>query len=275
MSAVVILGPNGVLGREVVRQLQARQIKPVVDYRWGWHKDQLIHVIDAAIAHDNAPIINCAGKIPQNDPLPEEMLLSNSVMPHALYTANKEAGFPVRVIHMSSDCVFGRPTWTTHTYKHTVFDAYNPQDFYGLTKSAGEVDGAQWVNVRGSFISPKAGFWKWVEDAIENDREITGWSKAKWNGTTDIVLARELIELALMPDMPPSYVHIASDQITNKWQMIHDIAMAKGADDWLVDNNRLKYDFSHIVDRALLPTVEVPPISTLIWEHYNEQAGSK
>lgn len=263
MSAVIVLGHNGTLGSEVMRQLKAMEILAIVSDSWGRYRESVFQILEQADEFE-APIINCIGKIPQNNPIVSDMIWSNAVFPNTLAAELHDAGMTNRVIHMSSDCVFGKPTWTSSTYRHMPNDMPAPIDAYGHTKVLGEVSAEFWTNVRSSFIAPTTGFWKWVSDAIDNGHRISGWSKARWNGTTVEVLARELIRLATEMESPLPIEHIASSSITNKHQMMMDIAKGKERMDFNPD-----WDISHVVDRALYPTIEVPPISKLIAEYYN------
>ena len=157
-----IVGSKGMLGSEVI------QIAKELGHE----------IYDSSTEIDC--ILNCAGKRPGSSSL--EMIESNTVLPHWL------AKFGIPMVHMSTDCVYSGRTW-----EYFRRGSPNPNDLYGRTKLAGEVDASHVLNVRGSFIGFRHGFLAWILSA---HGKIEVWKNAFWNGVTVKQMARTLVTLA-------------------------------------------------------------------------------
>jgi dTDP-4-dehydrorhamnose reductase len=171
-----ITGAAGMLGRRVVATAK----------KGGWQVMATTHLdvaiedagqVYGAMKFNPDAIINCAGRLPDSDPL--EMVVANALGPHVL------ASVGVRLIHMSTDCVYSGRVGAGR--------GPDPIDLYGRTKLAGESDAPHVLNVRGSFIGPEGGFLRWLLGA---QGEVDGWVHAYWNGSSVAVMAEKLVELA-------------------------------------------------------------------------------
>lgn len=185
-------------------------------------------------------IINCAGRLPGSDPL--DMVNTNTLGPHVL------ASTGVRLVHMSTDCVFsgkGRNRWLSS------LDRPDPEDLYGRTKLAGEPENA--LVVRGSFIGKDGGFLRWLLDA---QGPVDAWTKALWNGFTVEAMANVLVYLA--GGRRSGVIHVASEEAMSKAEMV----------DYFVQKldlpiTGIRYMDEPRLDRRLEPdpSVQVVPLS--------------
>lgn len=172
-----ILGGGGMLGRRVVKAAEGR------GHQLLYPLQRDCSIEDAANVHylvnewKPDAIINCAGKLPDSDPL--EMVTANALGPHVL------ASTGVRLIHMSTDCVYSGRVGAGR--------GPDPVDLYGRTKLAGESAALHVLNVRGSFIGPEGGFLHWL---LEAEGGVAAWTHAYWNGSSAAVMAEKLVELA-------------------------------------------------------------------------------
>jgi dTDP-4-dehydrorhamnose reductase len=100
--------------------------------------------------HEPQVVINAAGLIKQR-PLscdPVAMIEANALLPHRLAACCRERA--IRLIHISSDCVFAG---TRGHYRED--DETDAQDLYGRTKALGEPAGEHCLTLRTSIIGPE------------------------------------------------------------------------------------------------------------------------
>lgn len=187
-------------------------------------------------------VINCAGV--RRGPA-VDMLLSNSIGPHVLAAT----GF--RIVHMSTDCVFGpiKPRPRTLPVRRRPGDAAAPLDVYGRSKLTGEVEASNVLNVRGSFLTTRHGFVRWLLDA---EGSVDVYTSAYWNGTDVGTMARCLVELAAGDRS--GVIHAASEGVWTKAQMA----------EYLVKHLKLKLQLREVekplIMRALEPDVVFPDV---------------
>lgn len=194
-------------------------------------------------------IINCAGRI-RHSPL--LTIKSNAMGPRIL------AAFEIPMIHMSTDCVFGH----TLIFGKNLYskDLPTPVGIYGLSKALGEVKAAHVLNVRGSFIGRKHGFFAWLLGATGT---IDVWKAAYWNGTSVQRMAKELVKLIGEPKSRT--IHVASE--TNMTKAM----MAK----YIVEKLNLPVSLNLVDEpkiwRVLEPDVKLPPVEEMLEELCNGQ----
>lgn len=199
-----VTGGSGVLGTAVIREAHRLGHELAVSGHSVAIEDEA-SVIGFAEQHNPDAIINCAGQLPGSDPL--DMLDANTVGPHVL------AALGIRLVHMSTDCVFSGRSSHRWISSHDLPD---PDTIYGRSKRAGELeDYEHCLTVRGSFISPEGGFLKWLLSARG---AIDSWSRAYWNGTSAARMAGVLIEMAGYSDR--GIAHVASSTMATKAELI-------------------------------------------------------
>ena len=165
---VIVVGASGMLGHRIVRHL-ARSRDVVALLRAGVRPPRLRTLLGEARVVESgsldadtiaelldryAPsaVINAAGLIKQRlasiDPI--AMIEANALLPHRLAAECRRRS--VRLIHVSSDCVF---SGLRGNYRED--DATDAPDIYGRTKALGEpvCDGC--LTLRTSIIGPEVG----------------------------------------------------------------------------------------------------------------------
>ena len=138
-------------------------------------------------------IINCIGILNKhaNKDIHTTIWL-NSYLPHFLsyITENTET----RIIHLSTDCVFsGSKGGYT---ENSVPDAH---DYYGRTKTLGELIDNRNITFRNSIIGPDletdgAGLFNWF---MKQQGCVDGYVKTVWSGVTTLFLAQAIERVAL------------------------------------------------------------------------------
>lgn len=259
------------LGRAVMAEVFAAGHTPVpvthAECNIGNRSDVQIRLGLAKQGYDDGieAVINCAGVTPMG--LVSDMGIANTAGPHILadYTATKG----IRLIHVSSDCVFSGDPDRKRT-RYTIKDVPDPRDFYGRTKLAGEPAGARIVTVRCSFIGPESGLLAWLL-ARKDGEIIEGWQHAYWTGSTSVAVARRLVEFATMKlpaiDDHGMLIHLATAARLSKYDVLRLCAEVFGLKVTVVPVDEPE------IDRSLSPDVPLQSLDTALpellerWKH--------
>jgi dTDP-4-dehydrorhamnose reductase len=113
-------------------------------------------------------------------------LAINAVFPHRLARIAEEQG--QRVVQISTDAVFPRDAG-----ERDEAGVIGPEDFYGLSKAAGEISGSRALTIRCSLIGPPAearsrGLWSWIASEAKG-ATVRGYTNQLWSGLTTLQLA--------------------------------------------------------------------------------------
>lgn len=248
---VAVYGPSGMLGKHVSRALKDSGHTCIPVYRQMTQEyRQIIHLMDEQQVD---VIINCAGLIPGKGTSPIDMIRDNAILPHLLAQTGRF------VIHVSTDCVFsGR-----NRYRYKVGDIPDPKDYYGKTKSMGEVAAPNVLNVRTSFIGCEHGFMNWIFNVARSTSEpktINGYKGALWSGSTVQAVANSLVDLVDNDELR-GVIHLSTDQVISKY----DLAVK------LIELNNFDIQvepvYHPIINRALLPTIPLQDIDSALNEY--------
>jgi len=196
-------------------------------------------------------VVNCAGLIPLSGASAERMTMVNAYGP--LLLASMCAHYGVRLVHVSTDCVFRADAkrWRFHD------EAPDALDIYGRSKALGEMgDGV--TAVRTSFITPEHGLWRWfVEQAEAGVSEVPGWQNAWWSGSTVWAVADGLVRIAEAPERN-AIEHLATPEPISKYESL--VLLRKRL--WLsIDVNAV---YEPRVMRGLRPTVVLEPFEAAL-----------
>lgn len=134
-----------------------------------------------------AVIVNCIGIVKQaaaaSDPL--AIIPVNSLFPHRL--AQLCASRDVRLIHMSTDCVFSGSRGN-----YTETDVSDAEDLYGRSKFLGEVSGEKCLTLRTSMIGRELrksqSLLEWF--LSQQGKTVHGYRRAIFSGFTGIALGK-------------------------------------------------------------------------------------
>lgn len=200
---IQILGSSGMLGEAVVEAAYQANLEVLCT-------DEDITQIEPRRLEGDA-LINCAGIVPQNETAtPLEMVRVNAYGPH--YLAALAARRKLRLIHVSTDCVFSL------SGPHSESDTPSPTDLYGASKLAGEVIDGNVLTLRTSFI----GFGKrGLLTALQSQPEILASDRLLWSGHTVQTVARLLVLLAQHPEIT-GLLHIPGE-FTNRQALCQKI----------------------------------------------------
>lgn len=174
--------------------------------------DTVIRAIDAV---DPDIVINCIGIVKQlaiaNDPL--ITLPVNSLLPHRLARLLEPRG--IRLIHLSSDCVFdGKGSMYVES------DYASADDLYGRSKFLGEIDYPNAITLRTSTIGHELGSHHGLLEWFLSQRvSVRGFRKAIYSGVSTPEFARLIRDFVVpRPDMRGLF-HVSGDTI-NKYDLL-------------------------------------------------------
>ncbi len=209
-SDIVVTGADGMLGRAVVKAIEASDYYRAVRVVSG--ELDISHRGDVSRL-TGATVINCAGIVRGRDDITaKRMGQVNALAPHWLAAVAK------RLIHVSTDCVFDG---TKGPYVES--DEPTPAGHYGYSKLMGEIDYAPHLTVRTSFVGfGTRGLLRWLLDQ-PNGATIPGFRRWLWNGLYVETVARHLVRL--LDDPMTGILHIEGPFIS-KYELLEMIAKA-------------------------------------------------
>lgn len=147
------------------------------------------------------------------------MIYANITIPLKVCEYCKEK--KIYFMHFSTDAVF-----KSSGYYHNIEDSYSPESFYGLTKSLSEAISKDCLVLR---ICP-IGFDKFKRKSLFNfiydnkNENINGFTNVFFNGTTTIVIIKEIIKIIDSNDYIKGIRHITGPKISkyNLLKIIND-----------------------------------------------------
>lgn len=169
--------------------------------------------------------INCIGLIKShiNDDKQADVMKAlqiNSLFPHHLALAAKKTG--VKVIQIATDCVYDGVKG-----KYVEIDKHNALDVYGKTKSLGEINSDNFLNLRCSIIGQeltgKKSLLEWFLNQ-PNGAELRGFTNHYWNGITTDAFARICYGIIKNDAWFNGMQHVVPSDIVTKFQMLLDFA---------------------------------------------------
>jgi dTDP-4-dehydrorhamnose reductase len=208
LRRVLVLGGTGMLGhvlyRECSRRFDARATVRTDELGevaataldadrtiTGVHAED-ISTVERALRQSGAEVVvNCIGVVKQRASTigPAEMIHANTLFPHQLAEICAERG--VRLIHVSTDCVF-----SGRRGGYTEDDTPDPEDTYGRSKLLGEPAGPGVLNLRTSMIGfeleSSRGLLEWL---LAQSGEVHGFTEARFTGPTVPVVAETIAEI--------------------------------------------------------------------------------
>lgn len=159
-------------------------------------------------------IVNSIGVLNQYaENFPANAILVNSYLPHFLESLTKDS--PVKVIHISTDCVFSGKKGG-----YIESDFRDGKGYYGQSKALGELNNQKDVTLRTSIIGPDInrkgiGLFQWF---MQQDTVANGYVKSIWSGVTTLELAKA-VHRSIVSDTKGIY-HITNGQKINKYELL-------------------------------------------------------
>lgn len=224
---ILILGGDGMLGHQLLRQWQERHevrvtLRRDADAYAGFglfqpgnsyygvdvvRTEELIGVL--ADFHPQA-VVNAVGIVKQRSAATESIpsIDINALFPHRLAMLCQVAG--ARFIHMSTDCIFsGRKG------NYQEDDLSDAEDLYGKSKYLGEVHEAHCMTLRTSIIGTELTRKKsLVEWFLAQKGSVKGYRKAIFSGFTTIEMARIIEKLLVQHPHASGLYHVSSAPIS-------------------------------------------------------------
>jgi dTDP-4-dehydrorhamnose reductase len=253
---ILILGGDGMLGHQLLRQWEGRHEVRVTLRRdpdayagFGLYRlgnsyygvdvvraEELVGVL--ADFHPQA-VVNAVGIVKQQSAAKESIpsIDINALFPHRLAVLCKAVG--ARLIHMSTDCVFsGRKG---HYLESDLSDA---EDLYGKSKYLGEVHEAHCLTLRTSIIGTELTRKKsLVEWFLAQKGSVKGYRKAIFSGFTTIEMARIIESLLVRHPHASGLYHVSSAPIS-KLELLAKIKEKLGLPVQIVPDESLDIDRS-------------------------------
>ena len=229
---ILILGGDGMLGHQLFKHFSGKHdVRVTLRQRLSAYKEFGLFDSKNAYADLDArcmdgivevfaefrpeAVVNGIGIVKQR-PMAEESIPSleiNALFPQKLAVLCRAMG--VRMIHMSTDCVFsGKKGY------YEEADLSDAEDLYGRTKYLGEVYESHCVTLRTSLIgkelSRKQGLLEWF---LSQRGSIRGFKNAIFSGFTTFELSRIIEKILTEYPEGGGLYHVSSDPI-NKFDLL-------------------------------------------------------
>ncbi|MGJ7024622.1 sugar nucleotide-binding protein [Petrimonas sulfuriphila] len=192
---ILLLGAGGMAGHVIYTVLnETKQYELLGTINSTKFKDENIHLDIYDIEKLNGiidgfspdVIINSVGVlIKGSKENPENAIYANAYFPN--YLAKIAQKKKIKLIHISTDCVFSGSTGT-----YTESSVKDATDVYGLSKNLGEIIDDNNLTIRTSIIGPELksngeGLFHWF---MHQKEKIYGYKSNMWSGVTTLELAK-------------------------------------------------------------------------------------
>lgn len=201
---IAILGSKGLLGREFSKLKECTgfshtecDVTDLIDINYVLNQG-----FDA--------VVNCAGIVRSKvgNYLPSEVVRVNSLAPHLI--GGECYKHKVRFIQISTDCVFDGRFGT----EYTEASQPTPDDFYAVTKLAGEVRMFGQTTIRTSFVGPEGGLLDWAH----SQGHMIGFDLEYWNGLSTKFVAQWIVDY-LHTDFNHFLIHLGG-RVYTKYELL-------------------------------------------------------
>lgn len=218
---ILVLGSNGMAGHVITRYLKEQNynVKTLARNNATFCVDveNDISELDNILNKENFDfVINCIGLlVKDSNDNPDKAAFVNCYLPHFIESKLKDK--ETKLIHLSTDCVFsGQKGYYTEN------DIHDEMNFYGRSKSFGEVNNNKDITFRMSIIGPEikengTGLFHWLVNSKENI--IPGWDNAFWSGVTTLELAKCINMYIQTPNITGIY-HITNKEGITKYDLL-------------------------------------------------------
>jgi len=234
VKKVLVFGPSGMLGHEMVRVLKESGL--LVQTAGRISADIHFDVENADFTNDRFTgfdyFVNCIGLTTHNidESQPEsarEANLLNAEFPKLLAEFGSTAG--TKVIQIATDCVFSGAKG-----EYLESDLHDAQDVYGTTKSKGEVSSPSFMHLRSSIIGRelkgKKSLLEWVNGQPKG-ASIPGFNDRVWNGVTTTAFSKIVAGVILEGTFKAGVWHLIPANALTKAQLVEAIANSLGRTD--------------------------------------------
>ena len=272
MMKVLILGGSGMLGHKLWQTLSPR-FDTFATFRdapqsyrsldifdetrmLGGIKAEDFKTVEQAFATVKPDVVsNCIGVVKQDASAkdPVTSITVNSLFPHRLAELCRGAG--VRLIHLSTDCVF-----SGQKGNYSEADTPDASDLYGRSKLLGEVTAGNCLTVRTSMIgrelSGAHGLLEWF--LSQAGKSARGFKRAVFSGFTTGTLARIIGDVIEKHQGLQGIYHVAAEPIT-KFDLLSLVNESYGLGVQIEEDETFLCDRSLDATRFRSATGWVPP----------------
>lgn len=169
-------------------------------------------------------IVNCTGVLVKaSEESKLDAIWINAYFPQLLSAICAETG--IRLIHLSTDCVF---SGLNGPYRETSFR--DGDDYYGRSKCLGELFNRRDLTIRTSIIGPElrkngTGLLHWMLMQVNS---VNGYTAALWSGVTTLELARFVYFVITNQINLSGLVHYSVNGGISKYDLLNQISRAFG-----------------------------------------------
>jgi dTDP-4-dehydrorhamnose reductase len=266
---VLILGSAGLIGHQVHNYLKGNEGYELhnIAYRNKLQENTILidardenNLIKQIASIKPQYIVNCIGiLIGGSNKDPENAVFLNAYMPHRLARLADE--IDAKLIHISTDCVFSGDK--KEPYIET--DEKDGIGVYAKSKGLGEVVNNKHLTLRTSVVGPELKtdgeeLFHWF---MNQQGDISGFTKAIWSGVTTIELAKA-VKWSIDNDITGLY-HVTNNTSINKHELLKLFQKHTKKDVNIkpVDGNNVDKSF---VDTRLLMNYQIPSYDEMITE---------
>lgn len=220
---ILIIGSNGMAGHMITKYLKISgyNVQTAAKNNANFYLDVedvfTVRNFLRDIKNDYDFIINCVGLlVKDSNDRPERAAIINSWFPHAIENSIKDS--KTKLIHLSTDCVFDGSKGN-----YVESDVHTEMNFYGRSKSLGEINNSKDITFRMSIIGTEikengTGLLNWI---LNNpDKELPGWDNAWWNGLTTLELAKCIEQYIQNPKINGIYHLVNNNNKINKYELL-------------------------------------------------------
>lgn len=215
---IIVLGANGMAGHMVVKYLtmQGHDVTGITRDKLDVENQIQVNTFFTTLNPDVDFVINCIGFLVKDSiEHPDRAILINSWFPH--YMEQRLLNTKTRIIHLSTDCVFNGLDGSYHES-----DVHTETNFYGKSKSLGEINNNKDITFRMSIIGPEikngTGLFNWLVN--NSSIEVDGWTNAWWNGITTLELAKCINKYINDPKITGVYHVVNNFNEINKYELL-------------------------------------------------------
>lgn len=263
---VLLLGSTGMLGSTVAEKLQQnKNFVTRTTSRSGNNNSIYYDAIKGGLRdliEREKPnyILNCIGvikqkMIPSSLALDEETIRVNSVLPFELARCAKE--FSAKVIQITTDCVF---SGTSGHYSENSFHDCN--DLYGRSKSLGEVNSSEVMNLRVSIVGPEKNshfsLMSWFLNQPKGSI-LQGYVNHFWNGVTSMAFAKVTVGIIENEVFYPGTFHLVPKNDLSKFDLLCSFAEVLNRKDISI----VPFVSPEPINRIL--TTDFPLVNKMLW----------
>jgi len=264
---VLVLGSAGLIGHQVYNYLKDSDNYELhnISYRNKIQNDTILlnardekNFIDKITSIRPHYIINCIGiLINGSDTDPENAIFLNSYMPHRLTRLADKIN--AKLIHISTDCVFSGDK--KESYIET--DEKDGRGVYAKSKGLGEIVNNKHLTLRTSVVGPELKtdgeeLFHWF---MNQQGDISGFTKAIWSGVTTIELAKA-VEWSIDHHITGLY-HVTNNSSISKYDLL-ELFQKYTKKDINIEPFDGKNVDKNFIDTRLLMNYEIPSYDQMI-----------